>query len=219
MQVDVSVDDGPWTEIGHGAFVVPDYFFLGGAVLPDGSLTVRVRARAMVPYADGFVRYSPSYADLQPWYKHLASVFDVPTDCVPIDPPGTGTPGYWKNHPEAWPTDEIELGGWLYTLDEAIDILNTPIRGDKSYSLAHALISATLNVDIGNPSSCIDDTIAEAHEWLTVNELGSNVRGNSRAWRQGGDDLLNLLDAYNNGELCNAGSFLINGCQIPFPPR
>ncbi len=24
--------------------------------------------------------------------------------------PGTGTPGYWKNHPEAWPVDYIKIG-------------------------------------------------------------------------------------------------------------
>jgi len=28
-----------------------------------------------------------------------------------ITAPGTGTPGYWKNHPEAWPVEEITIGG------------------------------------------------------------------------------------------------------------
>ena len=28
--------------------------------------------------------------------------------------PGTGTPGYWKNHPEAWPTGSITVGGVTY---------------------------------------------------------------------------------------------------------
>jgi len=28
-----------------------------------------------------------------------------------LTPPGTGTPGYWKNHPEAWTLDPVIVGG------------------------------------------------------------------------------------------------------------
>ena len=34
--------------------------------------------------------------------------------------PGTGTPGYWKNHPEAWPVATITVGGVTYTKAQAI---------------------------------------------------------------------------------------------------
>ena len=60
--------------------------------------------------------------------------------------PGTGTPGYWKNHPEAWPVDEITIGGVTYTKVEAIAIMNTPEKGDKTYTMFSALVAATLNV-------------------------------------------------------------------------
>jgi hypothetical protein len=34
--------------------------------------------------------------------------------------PGTGTPGYWKKHPEAWPVQNITVGGVTYTKAQAI---------------------------------------------------------------------------------------------------
>jgi hypothetical protein len=34
--------------------------------------------------------------------------------------PGTGTPGYWKNHPDAWPVTQITVGGIVYTKVQAI---------------------------------------------------------------------------------------------------
>src|SRR6185503_2976132 len=34
--------------------------------------------------------------------------------------PGTGTPGYWKNHAEAWPVSGITIGPNTYTKAQAI---------------------------------------------------------------------------------------------------
>src|SRR5690349_6339236 len=53
--------------------------------------------------------------------------FYVPTTVVQ---PGTGTPGYWKNHPEAWPAS-IVVGGVTYTRDQAIAILSSSVTKDK----------------------------------------------------------------------------------------
>jgi len=39
---------------------------------------------------------------------------------LPVQQPGTGTPGYWKNHPEAWPVSSITVGGLTYTKAQAI---------------------------------------------------------------------------------------------------
>jgi hypothetical protein len=115
--------------------------------------------------------------------------------------PGTGTLGYWKNHPEAWPVQQITVGGVTYSKSQAIGILGTSSRGDKTYDLFKQLVPAKLNVLIGNPSSCVDATIASADSWLVSHPLGSNVRGGSSAWSTGGP-LHQTLDDYNNGELC-----------------
>ena len=115
--------------------------------------------------------------------------------------PGTGTPGYWMNHPEAWPVDAIYIGGELYTREEAIEFMKAPTAGDKTYTLFQALVAAELNIAIGNCSCCIDSIVYQAHVWMESYPLGSNVRGSSCAW-DCGEYLYCWLDAYNNGELC-----------------
>ncbi len=41
------------------------------------------------------------------------------------------TPGFWKNHPDDWPVNMITIGGVKYTKDQAIQIMQTPGKGDK----------------------------------------------------------------------------------------
>lgn len=115
--------------------------------------------------------------------------------------PGTGTPGYWMNHPEAWPVDEIEIGGVVYSKDEAIAYMKDPVKGDKTFTMFPALVAAKLNVLIGNDDSCVADTIAAADAWMAQYPIGSDVPGNSDAWKDG-EPLYKTLDDYNNGLLC-----------------
>jgi hypothetical protein len=116
--------------------------------------------------------------------------------------PGTGTPGYWKNHPDAWPVDVITIGGVTYTKAEAIGHMETSVKGDKTFTMFPALVAANLNVFVGNASDCIDDFISAADAWMaSYGPVGSGVEGRSDAWKQG-ESLYEELDAYNNGELC-----------------
>jgi hypothetical protein len=118
--------------------------------------------------------------------------------------PGTGTPGYWKNHPDAWPVDEITIGGVTYTKEEAITIMKAKkVDGDKTYDMFNHLVSAMLNVETGNISYCINDAISDANDWMATNgPVGSGVEADSEAWQDGGEDLKDMLDDYNNGKLC-----------------
>ncbi len=122
----------------------------------------------------------------------------------PPPPPGvgTGTIGYWKNHPEAWPVDEITIGGVPYTVEQAIAIMNTPGKGDKTYDMFAQLVAAKLNVLIGNESDCIDETIALADAWLSMYTVGIGVKANSDAWQTAASGWHTTLDEYNNGNLC-----------------
>jgi hypothetical protein len=120
---------------------------------------------------------------------------------------GTGTPGYWKNHPEAWPVSEISIGGVVYSQAEAIFILDqgekmgTSKKGDKTYTLGAHLITAKLNTLMGNDDSCISYVIYLADQWLQIHPVGSDVRGHTRAWKYA-EPLSLELDDYNNGRLC-----------------
>ena len=127
------------------------------------------------------------------------------SDCgaCPIGAPGTGTQGYWKNHPSAWPVQTLVIGGKLYTKAELITIMKHPTAKDVTYSLAQQLIAAKLNVAAGNNSSCIEASILAADAWLAMYPIGSNVKagGASSPWSVG-QPLNAKLDSYNNGLLC-----------------
>jgi hypothetical protein len=116
---------------------------------------------------------------------------------------GTGTPGYWKNHPEAWPVSTISIGGVTYTKEQAIALLTKPGK-DKRATMFSSLLSAKLNVMIGNDSSCVSSTIVAADAWMAtwgVPNTDPIVTGDSAAWAVG-EPLHQLMDAYNNGQLC-----------------
>ena len=144
------------------------------------------------------------------WGQSVATVTFAPGDVPHIDfgftvpavkSPGTGTPGYWKNHPEAWPVATIDVGGYTYTRDEAIAWLDK-VDKDKTTTMFSSLVSAKLNVMIGNQSGCVDSTILAADEWMrTYGPVGSGVAAASFAWSLG-EPLHRQMDNYNNGMLC-----------------
>ncbi|MEM2439664.1 MAG: hypothetical protein QW493_00395, partial [Candidatus Bathyarchaeia archaeon] len=111
--------------------------------------------------------------------------------------------GYWKNHPEKWPTDEIEIGNITYTKEEALQILWGANARDATRMLAAQLIAAKLN-RLSGASPCfyycgkqvnIDDVIFDADAFLTENPIGSNPQGEDR---QTALILKDILDAYND---------------------
>jgi hypothetical protein len=118
----------------------------------------------------------------------------------PVTQPGTGTPGYWKNHPEAWPVSVVTLGGVDYTKAQALAFLNAAGK-DKSLTMFSSLVSAKLNVVVGNDPSCVQSTIDAADAWMATYPAGSNVHAASLAWKRG-EPLHRLMDNYNNGMLC-----------------
>jgi len=141
--------------------------------------------------------------DVMVWigFPNVASGSLQPLATVTIgSPPGAGTPGYWKNHPEAWPVDGIDVGGIWYDKASAIEMMNRPVKGNKAVSLEFHLIAAKLNVLVGNPASCILDTIIAADAWL-AQYGGERVTAGSAAWAEAAPLHQTLVD-YNEGRLC-----------------
>lgn len=128
----------------------------------------------------------------------MATDFGFHTSAV--QSPGTGTPGYWKNHPEAWPVNSITVGGQTYTKAQAIAWLGK-VGKDKTTTMFSSLVSAKLNVLLGNNSSCVDPTILLADDWMRTYPVGSKVAASSLAWKIG-EPYHRLMDNYNNGMLC-----------------
>ena len=153
---------------------------------------------------------SNSWAEITPESRRPASFdnssgadTDVPVACRPSSDPPAGvdcvrTQGFWKNHPDDWPVDELDLGAVGYTQNELLDILNEPVRGNGLISVAYQLIAAKLNEAAGAPvPALIDQTIADADALiggLVIPPIGSDSlrTRDTRTQRE-------LLDDYNNG--------------------
>ena len=129
------------------------------------------------------------------------TMYPIPRCDEPCEAPGTGTPGYWKNHPQAWPLTVITVGGETYSRDEAIALMEAATKKDKTYNMFEQLVAAVLNGLVGNDTSCIDATISAAQDWMTDNPVGSGVKADSSTWQDAGSALHTALDDYNNGRL------------------
>jgi len=117
-----------------------------------------------------------------------------------VTSPGTGTPGYWKNHPEAWPVSSITIGPKTYTRALAIGWLSSTGK-DKSVTMFQSYVAAYLSIKIGNDESCVKQTMSDAYKWLVNYPVGSGIAGGSAAWAVG-QPIHSTLDAYDNGLLC-----------------
>lgn len=166
------------------AAMASDALANGGGFAPAPGQTI-----AVLLYSDGF---GTQYDE---WQEQIIEL-QVPGRRSP----GTGTPGYWKNHPEAWPVDSIIIGEDTYTKSKAIQLMGMP-DGDKSYTMFRGYVAAFLNVQIGNESSCIASELTAAYNWLDIHEPGSKVKASSAAWKVG-EPIYTTLDNYNNGLLC-----------------
>jgi len=117
--------------------------------------------------------------------------------------PGTGTPGYWKNHPEAW-EGIIDLCGTPYDENAILHILNSPVKGNKWITLFKAYAAAKLNVKAGNCMPMCDTSfgrvdLGTVKTWLCTNQ-GLRVKANSNEWQYShGEAQYWCLDDYNNG--------------------
>ncbi len=134
----------------------------------------------------------------------------------------TLTQGFWKNHPEAWPVDELTLGNRTYTKAELLVILKTPTRGDASLILGHQLIAAMLNVAAGaGGTDAFMDDLAAAQAWMSANAdadgklpYRTSNRGAGALASANAKMLGAMLDAYNNGEYgpvhCEDGPIVVD---------
>jgi hypothetical protein len=156
-------------------------------VVPAGVTNITVQALSI---NDG--------PDLEPasLYWHFVS-WVIPE---PADEGCTYTIGYWKNHPEDWPTDTLSIFSGV----EAMDILQTKPTGGNAYIiLAHQYIGAELNV-VNGASIPADVLMAwlDAQDLLLEYESEGDIDKKTEAEdRAEAIDLAGMLDDYNNGDL------------------
>jgi hypothetical protein len=195
----LQVDTGP---DGFFNFVVPEGPYTLAVQIPTGTQPSSVNAGDDTLDSDGVsdgLGFSVSTVTVVAGENNQNTDFGFVTPAV--QQPGTGTPGYWKNHPEAWPQDYIVVGGTRYSKDDAIALLKK-VGKDKTTTMFSSLVPAILNVMIKNDGSCVSSTIADAHQWMvTYGPVGSGVAASSYAWSIG-EPMHRQMDYYNNGLLC-----------------
>jgi hypothetical protein len=142
--------------------------------------------------ADGFINNG----------DYLTYSFNEPFCLEKCEDPGTLDVSYWENNPELW-TKGVIIGGVFYSEELAIQIMKgITTSEDMSNVLFQELVSAKLNVDLGNTSYCIIEAIEAADAWMEENgPVGSGILSNNPAWDTG-NSLSNQLESYNNGLLC-----------------
>jgi hypothetical protein len=136
-------------------------------------------------------------------------IFSCPGNADLCQPPPqlcqTASPGFWKNHPDAWPIQSVVIGGVTYTKAQAIALMSLPKGGDSRLIVFFQLVSAKLNVAGGSPSSCITSTITaldafmQAHPLPPTGPIGPGVKDS------GANTLADILSNYNNDQTAPCG--------------
>ncbi|MCX7826185.1 MAG: hypothetical protein N2689_11595, partial [Verrucomicrobiae bacterium] len=96
------------------------------------------------------------------------------------------SPGYWKNHPCAWPVDSLTLGTKTYTKAELLKIMSMPKGGDASLILAYQLIAAKLNLLSGADPTLIGPLVSDGDALLSkyAGKLPYKVKSSSTVGTQ-----------------------------------
>ncbi|MFD1095324.1 hypothetical protein [Salegentibacter chungangensis] len=103
--------------------------------------------------------------------------------------------GYWKNHEEMWPVEELSLGGTTWDKEYLLALMNTqPDKGDAITTLTHHLITAKLNVANGAGNSEIEEIIEVADMMVSDPESYTKAEINN---------VKDQLEAFNEGSVCD----------------
>jgi hypothetical protein len=89
-------------------------------------------------------------------------------DCPPPDV-CTGTPGYWKNHEDAWPVDQLTIGYDTFTKSYLLDVFDWPTEGGQTQiKLFHHLVAAKLNLLMGATYEGIGAAVDAADDFFEM---------------------------------------------------
>jgi len=109
----------------------------------------------------------------------------------------TYTQGWYKNPKHDWPSGDLQRGTSFDGGASAIDILNTPPKGNVYYILAHQYITALLNVQGDADPADIQDELDDAADYFAAASPGTPLPA---GWTK--DEVTALaaaLDEFNNG--------------------
>lgn len=98
-------------------------------------------------------------------YAEASWTTEILSPCIPPH-----SMGYWKNHPEEWPVEEVEIGNVTYIQEEALVILKEANAKDATRMLAAQLVASKLN-----KASNTYSTLCYCNETVEIAEVISNA--------------------------------------------
>jgi hypothetical protein len=111
----------------------------------------------------------------------------------------TYTQGYWKNHPDVWPVQNLMLGAVSYNASQLLQVLNRPAQGNGLVILAHQLIASKLNIANGANPAAVQQSIIDADSMiggLIVPPIGNGYLSPGQT-----SELIDTLTEYNEGTI------------------
>lgn len=176
-------------------------FVLSAPAASTGSKSYRAESRQQSPgspYGGGVLYHGEEGSFAAQSNRDL--VMTIAFSCCP--PPATDctySQGYWKNHADAWPVDQLDLGTRTYTKAELLSILNHPAGGNGLVILAYQLIAAKLNIENGADPAALGTAVMDADGM--VGNLVVPPVDDSTAFIHPSvtGALTQILDEYNNG--------------------
>lgn len=145
-----------------------------------------VRAQLGTSACDSLVLVEGGTADAL-----LADCTCPPKGCV-------RTQGYWGNKPGVvWPKGYSRDAQFFRSGLTWQEVLDSPVRGDAYFILAHQYIAAVLNIGAGaSAPNSLRSIVLAAGTWFATATPGTCVKGAcqlQRSWAS-------VLDEYNNGD-------------------
>ena len=105
---------------------------------------------------------------------------------------------FWRNDADAWPVDELEIGGITYQSGDAASLFpGDADKGGTPWLVLRQLLSAWLNGLSGADRNEIVDVMKEAEAWLVEFPPGSKPK---KSDKQKGNELRKILRDYNQGK-------------------
>lgn len=107
--------------------------------------------------------------------------------------------GYWRNHPNEWPVNNLTLGTVNYTKAQLLQILGQSTQGNGLVSMAKQFIATLLNVANGASPTPIQSRINQAHALIgnkVVPPIGADFLTPSST-----SSTTNKFDDFNNGKI------------------
>jgi hypothetical protein len=109
----------------------------------------------------------------------------------------TYTRHHWRENPETWMIENIIVASLTFTRPEAIEILSDQGTAERT-RLLQEFFAALLNTLKGADARVVQEALIQASDWLNAHPAGAEL---SSAEREEAQELVLILEGYNNGEI------------------